>query len=166
VLVLCDAVEVRVGAEENVTVGNSRGCVARLAEIVHRQNFQLRRVGPKNGGDASSAGDIQPTGGHYYRTPAFSALEPLGPSEFSGLAFHTLSGAWSGVDYENESINDYTRANPLGLSLQPQPVGSGYVAGAAQLETNRGPIGPSRERDADFAADEGRSIDQIDFFFR
>src|SRR6266566_2851629 len=166
VLVLRDAVEVPVRAEENLTVGNGWRRVARLAQVIQGQKFELLRIRPKNGGDASSARDIQPPGCHHDRTPTFSAVEPLGPPDFSGLAFHTLSGPWSGVDYEDESINDHTRANPLGLSLQPQPVGSGHVAGAAQLETNRGSVSPSRERDADSAGDEGRSIDQINLFFR
>src|SRR6266850_2887594 len=165
ILVLRDAVEVPVGAEENLTVGNGWRRVARLAQIIHGQKFELLRIGLKNGGDASSARDIQPPGCHHDRTPAFSAVEPLGPPDFSGLAFHTLSGPWSGVDYEDESINDHTRANPCGLSLQPKPVGIGHVAGSAQLETNRGSVSPSRERDADSAADCGRSIDQIYFFF-
>ncbi len=138
ILVLRDAVEVPVGAEENLTVGNGWRRVARLAQVIHGQKFELLRIGPK----------------------------PLGPPDFSGLAFHTLSGPWSGVDYEDESINDHTRANPCGLSLQPQPVGSGHVAGSAQLETNRGSVSPSRERDADSGGDYGRSIDQINFFFR
>src|SRR5437868_13267408 len=153
ILVLRDAVEVPVGAEENLTVGNGWRRVARLAQVIHGQKFELFRIGPKNGGDASSARDIQPPGCHHDRTPAFPAVEPLGPPDFSGLAFHTLSGPWPGVDYENESINDHTRANPLGLSLQPEPVGSGHVAGSAQLETNRGSVSPSRERDADSGGD-------------
>src|ERR1051326_1369410 len=161
-----DAVEVPVGAEENLTVGNGWRRVAGLAQVIHGQKFELLRIGPKNGGDASSAGDIQAPGCHHDRTPAFSALEPLGPPDFSGLAFHTLSGPWSCVDYEDESINGHTRANPLGLSLQPQPVGSGHVAGSAQLETNRRSVSPSREGDADSVADHGRSIDQINFFVR
>src|SRR5882672_10502372 len=160
ILVLRDAVESPVGAEENLTVGNGWRRVARLAQVIHGQKFELLRIGPKNGGDASSARDIQPPGGHHDRTPAFSALEPLGPPDFSGLAFHTLSGPWSGVYYEEEPINDHTRANPLGLSLQPQPVGSGHVAGSAQLETNRGSSTRSRERDADVAGHYGRRIDQ------
>src|SRR5215471_20883134 len=153
ILVLRDAVEVPVGAEENLTAGNGWRRVARLAQVIHGQKFELRRIGPKNGGDASSARDIQPPGCHHDRTPAFSAFEPLAPPDFSGLAFHTLSGPWSGVDYEDASINDHTRANPLGLSLQPKPVGSGHVAGTAQLETNRGSVYPPSERDADFAGD-------------
>src|SRR3954469_9638283 len=165
-LVFRDAVEVPVGAEENLTVGNGWRRVARLAQVIHGQKFELVRTGPKNGGGASSARDIQPPGCHHDRTPAFSALEPLGPADFSGLAFHTLSGPWSGVDYEDESINDHTRANPLGLPGQPQPVGSGHVAGAAQLETNRGSVSPAREGDADSGGDYGRSIDQINFFVR
>src|SRR6185436_3814759 len=134
-LILRDAVEVPVGAEKNLFVGDSGRRVARFAQIIHRQNLQLRRVGAKDSGDAFSARDIQPPGCHHDRTPAFSAVEPLGPRDFSGLAFHTLSGPWSGVDYEDESINDHTQTNPLGLSLEPQPVGSGHVAGSAQLET-------------------------------
>src|SRR6187431_759613 len=73
----------------------------------------------------------QPPGCHHDRTPAFSAVEPLGPPDFSGLAFHTLRGPWSGVDYVDESINDHTRANPLRLFLQPQPVGCRHVASPA-----------------------------------
>src|SRR4051794_36096559 len=165
-LILRDAVEVPVRAEENLTVGNGWRRVARLAQDIHRQNLQFHRIGAKDSGNASSARDIQPPGCHHDRTPAFSAVEPLGPPDFSGLAFHTLSGPWSGVDYEDESIKDHTRANPLGLSLQPQPVGSGHVAGSAQLETNRRSVSPSRERDADSVGDQGRSIDQINFFFR
>jgi hypothetical protein len=138
-LVLRDAVEVPVGAEENLTVGNGWRRVARLAQVIHGQNFELLRAGPKNGDDASSARDIQPPGCHHHPTPAFSAVEPLGPPDFSGLTFHTLIGPWSSVDYEDESINDHTRANP-GLSGQPQPVGSGHIAGSAQLETNSVPF--------------------------
>ena len=108
ILVLRDAVEVPVGAEENLTVGNGWRRVARLAQVIHGQKFELLRIGPKNGGDASSARDIQPPGCHYDRTPAFSALEPLGPPDFSGLAFHTLSGRRSGVDNEDKSIDDHT----------------------------------------------------------
>src|SRR3954447_8794328 len=148
ILVLRDAVEVPVGAEENLTVGNGWRRVARLAQVIHGQEFEVLRIGPKNGGDASSARDIQPPGCHHDRTPAFSAVEPLGPPDFSGLAFHTLSGPWPGVDCEDESIDDHTRSNPLGLSLQPQPVGSGHVAGSAQLETNRRSVSPSSESDA------------------
>ena len=164
ILVLRDAVEVPVGAEENLTVGNGWRRVARLAQVIHGQKFELLRIGPKNGGDASSARDIQPPGCHHDRTPAFSAVEPFGPPDFSSLAFHTLSGPWSGVDYEDKSIDDHTRANPLGLSVQPQPVGSGHVAGSAQLETKRGSVYPARERDADSGGDDGRRIDQSDFF--
>src|SRR3954471_3905845 len=153
-LILRDAVEVPVGAEENPTVGNGWRRVARLAQVIHRQKFELLRIGAKNGGDGSSAPGIKPPGCHHDRTPAFSAVEPLGPPDFSGLAFHTLSGPWSGVDYEDESINDHTRANPLGLSLHPQPVGSGHVAVSAQLETKRRSVDVSRERHADFAADD------------
>src|SRR3954447_17584099 len=166
ILVLRDAVEVPVGAQENLTVGNGWRRVARLAQVIHGQKFELLRIRPKNSGDASSARDIQPPGCHHDRTPAFSAVEPLGPPDFSGLAFHTLSGPWSGVDCEDESIDDHTRSNPLGLSLQPQPVGSGHVAGSAQLETNRRSVSPSSESDADSVGDCGRSIDQINFFFR
>src|SRR2546425_10448155 len=89
VLVLRDAVEVPVRAEENLTVGNGWRRVARLAQVIHGQKFELLRIGPKNGGDASSARDIQPPGCHHDRTPAFSGVEPLGPPDFSGLAFHT-----------------------------------------------------------------------------
>src|SRR6266850_6944030 len=166
ILVLRDAVESPVGAEENLTVGNGWRRVARLAQIVHRQNLQLLRIGPKNGGDASSARDIQPPGCHDERTPAFSAVEPLGPPDFSGLAFHTLSGPWSGVDDENKSIDDHTRANPLGLSLHPQLVGSSHVASPAELETKRGSVDIARKCDADFAGDDGRRIYQSNFFFR
>src|SRR5947207_9215712 len=165
-LILRDAIEAPVGAEENLTVGNGWRRVARLSQVIHGQNFELLRIGPKNGGDASSARDIQPPGCHHDRSPAFSALEPLGPPDFSGLAFHTLRGPWSGVDDEDESINDHTRANPLGLSLHPQLVGSGHVAGSAQLETNRASVDRSRKRDADSFEDYGRRIDQRDFFFR
>src|SRR5437868_15003573 len=101
ILVLRDAVEVPVGAEENLTVGNSWRRVARLAQVIHGQKFELLRIWPKNGGDASSARDIQPPGCHHDRTPAFSAVEPLGPPDFSGLAFHTLSGPWSGLSFQN-----------------------------------------------------------------
>src|ERR1041385_2387877 len=163
-LILRDAIEAPVSAQENLTVGNGWRRVARLAQVIHGQKFELLRIGPKNGGDASSARDIQPPGCHHDRTPAFSAVEPLGPPDFSGLAFHTLSGPWSGVDCEDESINDHTRANPFGLSLLPQPVGSSHVAGSAQLETYRRSVYPSRERNADFAADDGRRIDQSNFF--
>ena len=166
ILVLRDAVEVPVGAEENLTVGNGWRRVARLAQVIHGQKFELLRIGPKNGGDASSARDIQPPGCHHDRTPAFSALEPLGPPDFSGLAFHTLSGPWSGVDYEDESINDHTRANPLGLLLQPKPVGSGHVTGPAQFEAKRRSTVRSCERDANVAGDDGRRIDQISQRFR
>ena len=121
-LLLGDAVEVGVGAEENLTVGYGWGRVAGLAEVIHGQKFELLGIGPKNGGDAFSAGDVQAPGCHHDRTPTLSALEPLDPADFSGLAFHTLSCAWSGVDCEDESINDYTRANPLSLSLEPQAV--------------------------------------------
>src|SRR5437879_9096932 len=86
ILVLRDAVEVPVSAEENLTVGNGWRRVARLAQVIHGQKFELLRIGPKNGGDASSARDIQPPGCHHHRTPAFSAREPLGPPDFSGLA--------------------------------------------------------------------------------
>src|SRR5690349_14780912 len=103
ILFLRDAVEVPVGAEENLTVGNGWRRVARLAQVIHGQKFELLRIGPENGGDASSARDIQPPGCHHDRTPAFSAVEPLAPADFSGLAFDTLGGAWSGVDYEHES---------------------------------------------------------------
>src|SRR6266581_1908747 len=166
ILVLRDAVEVPVGAEENLTVGNGWRRVARLAQVIHGQKFELLRIGPKNGGDASSARDIQPPGCHHDRTPAFSAVEPLGPPDFSGPAFHTLSGPWSGVDIEDESINGHAGANPLRLFLQPQPVGSGYVTSSAQLETKRRSVDPPRERDADFAGDDGRRIDQISQWFR
>src|ERR1044071_3799231 len=101
-----------------------------------------------------------PPSRHPARPPASPAVEPLGPPDVSGPAFHTLRGPWSGVDDEDMSINDHARANPLGLSLQPQPVGSGHVAGPAQLETNRRSISPSRERDADSGGDQGRRIDQ------
>src|SRR6476659_3354969 len=148
-LILRDAVEVPVGAEENLTVGDGRRRVARLAQVVYGQKLELLWIRPKNGGDAFSARDVQPPGGQHDRTPAFSALEPLGPPDFSGLAFHTLSGPWSGVDDEDVSIHDHTRANPLGLSSQPEPVGNGYVADSAQLETNGGSVARSRERDAD-----------------
>src|SRR5205085_9957255 len=127
--------------------------VAQLAQVIHGQKLELLWIGPKNRGDASSACHIQPPGCHHDRPPAFSALEPLGPPDFSGLAFHTLSGAWSGVDDEDESINDHTRANPLGLSGQPELVGSGHVAGSAQLETNRASVCRSRKRDADSGGD-------------
>src|SRR5262249_51547664 len=166
ILVLRDAVEVPVGAEENLTVGNRWRRVARLAQVIHGQKFELRRIGPKNGGDASSARDIQPPRRHHDETPAFSALEPLSPPELSGLAFHTLSGPWSGVDYEDESINDHTRANPLSLLLQPKPVGSRHVTGPAQFEAKRRSIVRSCERDADVAGDDGRRIDQISQRFR
>src|SRR5690349_11378792 len=62
ILVLRDAVEVPVGAEENLTVGNAWRRVARLAQVIHGQKFELLRIGTKNGGDASSARDIQPPG--------------------------------------------------------------------------------------------------------
>src|SRR5436305_12092833 len=62
ILVLRDAVEVPVGAEENLTVGNGWRRVARLTQVIHGQKFELLRIGPKNGGDASSARDIQPPG--------------------------------------------------------------------------------------------------------
>jgi len=61
-LILRDAVEVPVGAEENLTVVNGWGRVARLAQVIHGQKFELLGIGPKNGGDASSARDIQPPG--------------------------------------------------------------------------------------------------------
>jgi hypothetical protein len=50
---------VPVGADENLTVGNGWHRVARLAEVIHGQEFELLRIGPKNSGDASSAGDIR-----------------------------------------------------------------------------------------------------------
>src|SRR5438477_2241714 len=92
ILVLRDAVEVPVGAEENLTVGNGGRRVARLAQVIHGQKFELLRIGPKNRGDAFSARDVQSPGRHHDRTPAFSALQALGPPDFSGLAIHTLSG--------------------------------------------------------------------------
>src|SRR5438552_18286818 len=118
VLVLRDAVEVPVRAEENLTVGNGWRRVARLAQVIHGQKFELLRIGPKNGGDASSARDIQPPGCHHDRTPAFPAVEPLGPPDFSGLASQTLGGPWSGVNIEDNPSTDPTRANPLGLPPQ------------------------------------------------
>src|SRR5438876_8769217 len=166
ILVLRDAVEVPVGAEENLTVGNGWRRVARLAQIIHGQKFELLRIGPKNGGDASSARDIQPPGCHHDRTPAFSAVEPLDPPNFPGLTFHALGSPWSRVDDEDVSTHDHTRANPLRLFLQPQPVGCRHVASPAQLETKRGSVDIARKRDADFAGDDGRRIYQSNFFFR
>src|SRR5262249_6951006 len=75
-------------------------------------------------------------------------------------------GPWSGVDYEDESIDDHTRADPLSLLLQPKPVGSGHVTGPAQFEAKRRSTVRSRERDADVAGDDGRRIDQISQRFR
>src|ERR1700693_2684347 len=68
ILVLRDAVEVPVGAEENLTVGNGWRRVARLAQVIHGQKFELLRIGPKNGGDASSGRDIQTPRCHHERT--------------------------------------------------------------------------------------------------
>src|ERR1700675_830577 len=118
-LILRDAVEVPVGAEKNLPVGDSGRRVARFAQIIHRQKLELLRIGPKDGGDASSARDIQPSGGHHNRTPTFAALEPFGPPDFPGLTFHTWGGPRSGVDDEDVSIDDHARANPLGLSPKP-----------------------------------------------
>jgi len=115
--------------------------------------------------DASSARDIQPPGCHHDRTPTFSAVEPLGPPDFSGLAFYTLSVPGPALTMKT-SPSTTTPSQSVGLSLQPQPVGSGHVAGSAQLETNRGSVSPSRERDADSGGDYERSIDQINFCFR
>src|SRR6266850_6071242 len=44
ILVLRDAVEVPVGAEENLTVGNGWRRVARLAQVIHGQKFELLRI--------------------------------------------------------------------------------------------------------------------------
>src|SRR6266404_577274 len=165
-LVLRDAVEVPVGAEENLTVGNGWRRVARLAQVIHGQKFELLRIGPKNGGDASSARDIQPPDGHHHRTPALAAFEPLDPPNFPGLTFHALGSPWSRVDDEDVSTHDHAGANPLRLFLQPQPIGSGYVTSSAQLETKRRSVDRSRERDADFAADDRRRIHQISQWFR
>src|SRR5204862_5802856 len=82
-LILRDAVEVPVGAEKNLPVGDSGRRVARFAQIIHRQNLQLRRVGAKDSRDASSARDIQPPSGRHDRSPAFAAFEPLDPPNFS-----------------------------------------------------------------------------------
>jgi hypothetical protein len=49
ILVLRDAVEVPVGAQENLTVGNGWRRGARLAQVIHGQKFELLRIGPKNG---------------------------------------------------------------------------------------------------------------------
>jgi hypothetical protein len=67
ILVLCDVVEVPVGAEENLTVGNGWRRVARLAQVIHGQKFELLRIGPKNGGDASSARGASATRGTQIR---------------------------------------------------------------------------------------------------
>jgi len=165
-LILRDAVEVPVGAEKNLPVGDSGRRVARFAQIIHRQNLQLRRVRAKDSGDAFSACDIQPPDGHHHRTPALAAFEPLGPPNFPGWTFHALGSPWSRVDDEDVSTHDHAGANPLRLFLQPQPVGSGYVTSSAQLETKRRSVDPSRERDADFAGDDRRRIDQISQWFR
>ena len=57
-LLLRNAIKVPVGTEENLTVGNGRRCVARLSQVIRGQKFELLRIGPENGGDASSARDI------------------------------------------------------------------------------------------------------------
>jgi hypothetical protein len=54
---------VPVSAEENLSIGNSWRRVPRLAQVIHGQKFELLRIAPKNGGDASSARDIQPPAG-------------------------------------------------------------------------------------------------------
>jgi hypothetical protein len=106
-LILRDAVEVAVGAQKYLPGGDGRRRVARFAQIIHGQKLKLVRVWPKDGRDASSACDVKPPGGHHDRTPTFAALEPLGPADFPGLTFDTLSGARSGVDDEYVSTNDY-----------------------------------------------------------
>src|SRR5580765_6481174 len=104
---LRDAVEMTVGAKKYLSVGNGRRRVARLAQIIHRENLQLLRIGPKDRGDAFSARDIQSPAGHHHRTPAFSAFEPLAPPNLSGLTFHALRSRRSGVDDEDVSTHDH-----------------------------------------------------------
>src|SRR5438067_8944483 len=72
-LVLRDAVEVPVGAEENLTVGNGWRRVAQLVQVIHGQKVELLLIGPKNGGDASSARDREPHGSQHVRTRDFAA---------------------------------------------------------------------------------------------
>src|SRR6266536_455082 len=103
-LILGNAVEVPVGAEENLPIGDSRRRVAGFAQVIHGQKLEFFRIGPKDGGDASSAGDVQPPDCHHDRTPAFAAVEPFGPTDFPRPAFHTLRRPWSGVDDEYISI--------------------------------------------------------------
>src|SRR5258706_3312839 len=88
ILVLRDAVEVPVGAEENLTVGNGWRRVARLAQVIHGQKFELLRIGPKNGGDASSARDIN--------RPAAITTEPqLSPP--SSRSVHRIFPVWHSI---------------------------------------------------------------------
>src|SRR6185369_14288398 len=89
ILVLRDAVEVPVGAEENLTVGNGWRRVARLAQVIHGQKFELLRIGPKNGCDASSARDIQPPGCHHDRTGVTTVFRP-DQEKFELLAMNDL----------------------------------------------------------------------------
>src|SRR5438552_14421076 len=119
-LMLRDAEQVRVGAEENLPVGDGRCRIAGFAQVIHGQKFELLRIGPKDGGDASTACDVEPPGCQHDRTPAFAAVEPFRPPDFSGLAFHALSGPWSGVDDEDVSIQYHAGTNSLSLLLQPQ----------------------------------------------
>ena len=149
-----DAVEVRIGAEKDLAVGDGWGRVAGFCQIIHGQNIELFWVGPKNAGDASSAGHIQPPGGQHDGTPAFSSLEPLGPQDFPSLAVNALGGPRSGVDNVQAPINDDARTNPLRLFLEPEPIRCGYVAGPAEFEAHRWSIYPPRERDADSTGDD------------
>src|SRR5262245_59722831 len=105
--VLDDAVKVPVGAEEDLAVGNGGGRVARFSQIIHGQNLKLLRVRPKDGGHASSAGDIQSAGGQDDRAPAFASVEAFGPEGFPGLTIHALGSSRSGVDNVCPAIDDH-----------------------------------------------------------
>ena len=113
-----DAVEMAVGAEEDLALGDGRRRVARFTQIIPRQKFELLRVRSKDGRDAPSACDVQPPGGHHDRTPAFSAVESFRPPDFPRPAFHTLRRPWSGVDDEHMSIHDHARAKFGNAMLQ------------------------------------------------
>jgi hypothetical protein len=97
---------VPVGAEENLTVGNGWRRVTRLAEVIHGQKFELFRIGPKNGGDASSVRDIQPPrgangrmGGCFTRTKSVRSVR----GKFVRLAGEELHEF--GIDEERLAAN-------------------------------------------------------------
>src|ERR1041385_6834625 len=101
-LILRDAIEAPVSAQENLTVGNGWRRVARLAQVIHGQKFELLRIGPKNGGDASSARAIKPPGCHPHPTPPFSpraapiTTEPqLSPP--SSRSVHRIFPVWHSI---------------------------------------------------------------------